>query len=70
MASNTVALLLQSQIHNNSTIYKFEQNQLATTQSSNPKLTNINTTTNKPGEINLKWRGREKNKSRCAVKKE
>ena len=46
MTSNTIALLLQSQIHNSSTIYKFEQNQLATTPSSNPKSTNINTTTN------------------------
>ena len=54
MESNTIALLLQSQIHNSSTIYKFEQNQLAATPSSNPKPTNINTTTNKTREIKSK----------------
>ena len=70
MTSNTIALLLQSQIHNSSTIYKFEQNQLATTPSSNPKSTNINTTTNKTKEIKSKWRGREKNQFRCEVKEE
>ena len=70
MASSTIALLLQSQIHNSSTIYKFEQNQLATIPSSNPKPTNINTTTNKIGKIKSKWGGREKNKSRCVVKEE
>ena len=68
MESNTIALLLQSQIHNSSTIYKFEQNQLAATPSSNPKPTNINTTTNKTRGIKSKWRGREKNKSRFVVK--
>ena len=68
MASNTIALF-QSQIHNSSTIYKFEQNELAVTPFSNPKPTNINTTTNKTREIKSKWRGREKNKSRCVVKK-
>ena len=68
MESITIALLLQSQIHNSSTIYKFEQNQLAATPSSNPKPTNINTTTNKTRGIKSKWRGREKNKSRFVVK--
>ena len=54
MASNTIALL-QSQINNSGTIYKFEQNQLVATPFSNPKPTNINTTTNKIGEIKSKW---------------
>ena len=42
--------------HNNSTIYKFEQNQLAATPFANPKPTNINTATNKIGEIKSKWK--------------
>ena len=62
IASNTIALIFQLQIHNSSTIYKFEQNQLAATSFSNPKPTNINTTTNKTREIKSKQKGREKNK--------
>ena len=54
IASNTIALIFQLQIHNSSTIYKFEQNQLAATSFSNPKPTNINTTTNKTREIKSK----------------
>ena len=54
IASNTIALIFQLQIYNSSTIYKFEQNQLAATSFSNPKPTNINTTTNKTREIKSK----------------